>query len=60
MTSTDQLRSIQEAADRLSVSVWTLRRAVRRGEIRVTRIGRRRVLVSEKEIQRLIVHGTKN
>jgi excisionase family DNA binding protein len=56
---TDQLRSVQEAADRLAVSPWTLRRAIRRGEIRAVRVGRRRVLIAEREILRVIEKGTK-
>jgi excisionase family DNA binding protein len=53
-----QLRSVQEAAARLAISPWTLRRAIRRGEIHAVRVGRRRVLISEKEILRVIDNGT--
>jgi len=54
MTDTDQLRSIPETAARLAISPWTLRRAIKRGEIQAVRIGRRRVLVSEKELLRVM------
>jgi len=59
MTTNDQLCSVQEAADRLAVSRWTVRRAIRRGEIRAVKVGPRRVLISEKEIVRVIDNGTK-
>jgi excisionase family DNA binding protein len=39
---------IAEAAEMLSVSIFTIRRAVKRGELRVTKVGRRSVIpVSE-------------
>jgi len=58
MTNTDQLCSIPEAAARLAISPWTLRRAIKRGEIQAVRVGRRRVLVSEKELLRVMNDGT--
>jgi len=58
MTGIEQLRSFQEAADRLAVSPWTLRRAVKRGEVKAVRVGRRRLLIAEKEILRVIHEGT--
>lgn len=54
---TDRLRSIQEAADRLGISPWTVRRLADRGELRSVRMGRR-VLISEREIVRVINNGT--
>jgi excisionase family DNA binding protein len=59
MTANDQLRSVQEAADRLAISPWTLRRAIRRGEVHAVRVGLRRILISEREIVRVIDKGTK-
>jgi|HubBroStandDraft_4_1064222.scaffolds.fasta_scaffold34523_6 excisionase family DNA binding protein len=53
----DQLHDIRKAAARLSISAWTLRRLVNRGELQGVRIGRR-VLISEREITRIIRHGT--
>lgn len=53
---TDQLHSIREAAARLSISPWTVRRLIDRAELRGVRVGRR-VLVSEREILRVIRFG---
>ena len=53
---TDKLNDIQETAVRLNVSPWTVRRLIDRGHVRSVNIGRR-VLVSEREIQRVIAHG---
>ena len=53
---TDKLHDIREAASRLAVSPWTVRRLVGRGDLRGVRVGRR-VLVSEKEILRVIQNG---
>jgi excisionase family DNA binding protein len=53
---TDQLHSIRDAAARLAISPWTVRRLANRGELRVVRLGRR-LLVSEREIMRVIRHG---
>ena len=35
---------LAEAAELLSVSIFTIRRAVKRGELRVTKVGRRSVI----------------
>jgi excisionase family DNA binding protein len=53
---TDKLNSIVETASRLRVSPWTVRRLIDRAELRGVRVGRR-VLVSEREILRVIKHG---
>jgi excisionase family DNA binding protein len=53
----EKLNSIRDAAARLAISPWTLRRFIDRGELRGVRVGRR-VLVSEREIMRVIQHGT--
>ena len=47
---------INEAANLLCVSSYTLRRNIERGEIRVVRVGRR-VLIEPREIARLIEKG---
>ena len=54
---TDKLHDIRATALRLAVSPWTVRRLVDRGELRGVRVGRR-VLISEREIVRVIRHGT--
>jgi excisionase family DNA binding protein len=54
----DRLHSMKNTSQRLGISRWSLRRAIDRGEIRGVRIGRR-VLVSEKEIARVIDNGTR-
>jgi excisionase family DNA binding protein len=47
------LLSLQEAAQHLGgLSIWTLRKHVARGTIRVTRVGRR-VLIPSEEIERI-------
>ena len=56
--ATFQLHSMKDGARRLGISHWTLRKMAARGEIRVTRIGVRRVLISEEEIVRLIRMGS--
>jgi excisionase family DNA binding protein len=52
----DRLHDIREAAARLAVSPWTVRRLIDRAELRGVRVGRR-VLVSEAEIMRVIRQG---
>jgi len=49
-------RPLQEVAQGFSVCVDSLRRAMRRGELKVIRIGRR-VLVPEAEVERLKREG---
>jgi len=56
---TDKLNDIRTTAERIGVSPWTVRRLIKRGEVRAVRIGQRRVLVSEKEILRLVAKGTR-
>lgn len=51
-----ELLSIEESARNLSVSPWTLRAHVRRGEIAVVRCGRR-VLISRGEVSRIAREG---
>ena len=54
--SMEKLRSIEEAAQTLAVSPWTIRAYVRKGKIRPVRIGRR-VLIEPSEIVRIIEEG---
>lgn len=53
----DRLHDIREAAARLAISPWSVRRLIDRAELRGVRLGRR-LLVSESEIIRVIQHGT--
>ena len=50
------LYDLRAAADMISISHWTLRRKVLRGEVKPTRIGRR-VLISRTELERFAKHG---
>jgi excisionase family DNA binding protein len=52
----EQLKSIEETADTLGLSAWTVRRYVQTGKIRPVRLGRR-VLIEQSEIQRVIEDG---
>jgi excisionase family DNA binding protein len=53
---TQQLRSVEETAKRLSVSTFTTRRLIRAKQLRAVRVGKR-VLVPELEIERVIREG---
>jgi excisionase family DNA binding protein len=50
---TKQLLSVEIAAQRLSISPWTIRAWIAEGRIASAKIGRRR-LVPESEIERLV------
>ena len=50
------LKSIPAAAERLGVSIFTIRRALARGEIESVRVARR-VLIPEREIARVCAEG---
>ena len=52
----EPLKSIEEAAETLALSPWTVRAYVRQGRIRPVRIGRR-VLIESSEIRRVIEEG---
>jgi excisionase family DNA binding protein len=52
----ESLKSVEEAAESLGLSPWTIRLYVRQGKIRPVRIGRR-VLIEPGEIQRIIAEG---
>lgn len=51
-----ELLSIEESARNLSLSPWTVRAHVKRGEIVVVRCGRR-VLISRAEVTRIAREG---
>jgi excisionase family DNA binding protein len=50
---TDKLLSLEEAAQRLGVSVWTVYRLTGRGRLASVRLGRRR-LVSPQDLEDFI------
>ena len=52
----ERLLSVKQAAARLSVSPEFLKKAYRRGKLRIVRLGRA-VRVSEREIERLAREG---
>jgi excisionase family DNA binding protein len=52
----EPLKSIEQAAETLGLSPWTIRRYVQDGKIRPVRIGRR-VLIETSEIERVIEEG---
>ena len=52
----ESLKSVDETADALGLSPWTIRLYLRQGKIRPVRIGRR-VLIEPREIQRVIEEG---
>ena len=49
----EKLMSMQEVADRLGVSFWTVYRISRSGQLPSVRIGRRRLFAAE-DLERLI------
>ncbi len=51
-----QLYSLEAAARKLGVSVWTLRAHAKRCSLRTTKVGRR-VLVCSTEIERISISG---
>ena len=55
----ESLKSIEEAAESLALSPWTVRLYVRQGKIRPVRIGRR-VLIEPQEIRRIVEQGRDN
>lgn len=50
------LQPVREAARRLGISVWTLRKKAYRGDIASVKIGVK-LLIPESEIERLIQEG---
>ena len=55
----EALQNIEEAANTLRLSPWTIRAYIRQGRIKPIRIGRR-VLIEPSEIQRIIAEGRVN
>jgi len=51
-----KLLSINDAADTLGISTFTLRRFLKRGVLRSVRVGRR-VLLPESEVLRIVDEG---
>ena len=54
--SNKRLHSLDSAADRLDISVHTLRKHQHRGSLRTVKVGRR-VMVPEAELQRISENG---
>lgn len=52
----EQLNDISETSKRLKISTFTTRRLIKAGHLRAVRIARR-VLVPERELQRVITEG---
>ncbi len=52
----ESLKSIEQTAEVLALSPWTVRAYVRQGKIHAVRLGRR-VLIEQSEIQRVIENG---
>jgi excisionase family DNA binding protein len=52
----DRLSGLSAVAERLDVSVWTVRRWVQTGRLRSLKLGARR-LITESEIQRAMAEG---
>jgi excisionase family DNA binding protein len=50
------LKSIEQAASLLGLSIWTVRTYIREGKLRPVRLGRR-VLLSETELERLVAES---
>lgn len=52
----ESLKSVEETAEALGLSPWTIRLYLRQGKIRPVRIGRR-VLIEPEEIRRIVEAG---
>jgi excisionase family DNA binding protein len=52
----ESLKSVEQAAETLALSPWTVRAYIRQGKIKPVRIGRR-ILIEPSEIRRLISEG---
>jgi len=50
------LKSVEEAAELLRISRWTVRSYIKAGKLRPVRLGRR-VLLAEDELERLVAEG---
>ena len=52
----ERLESIEQAAERLSVSTVTVRRLIKNGDIRAVRVSKR-VLIPTSELERVVAQG---
>jgi excisionase family DNA binding protein len=52
----DSLNPVKKAAERLGISVWTLRKKAYGGEVASAKIGAK-LLIPESEIERMISEG---
>jgi excisionase family DNA binding protein len=59
VTDEIQLNDLETTAQRLAVSIWTIRRWVQTGQLASLKLGSRR-LVAESEIQRAISQGLRD
>ena len=50
------LRSVEQAAELLGISRWTVRSYIKTGKLKPVRLGRR-VLLAEDELERLVAQG---
>jgi excisionase family DNA binding protein len=50
------LKSVEQAAQVLGISPWTVRSYIRVGKLKPVRLGRR-VLLAEDELERLVAEG---
>ncbi len=55
---TEILFPVNQAAQQLGISVWTLRKKIYKGELGSVKIGAK-LLISESEMNRLIQEGTR-
>jgi excisionase family DNA binding protein len=51
------LRSVEQAAELLGISRWTVRSYIRTGKLKPVRLGRR-VLLAEDELERFVAERT--
>jgi excisionase family DNA binding protein len=59
VTGEAQLNNLETTAQRLAVSIWTVRKWVQTGQLASLKLGARR-LVAESEIQRAISQGLRD
>ena len=52
------LRNVEQAAELLGISRWTVRSYIKTGKLKAVRLGRR-VLLEESELERLVDEGRK-
>jgi len=53
------LKSVDEAAELLRISKWTVRSYIKAGKLKPVRLGRR-VLIEEAELERIVASGKTN